>query len=175
MKRYLLKSILLLATCFVVQNVFAENFSKANSEGVTIYYNSLDATTCEVSRGTYSGKVTIPSTVTYNGTTYTVTGIGRNAFREQSVSSVSIPNSVTSIGYASFYKCSSLTSVNIPNSVTSIDSYAFFGCTVLNSIDVESGNSVYDSRNNCNAIIETASNTLIQGCKTIDKKIDEEI
>ena len=60
--------------------------------------------------------------------------------------------------------CSGLTSITIPNSVTSIGNYAFNGCKGLTSIIVESGNTVYDSRNNCNAIIETATNTLIAGC-----------
>ena len=64
-----------------------------------------------------------------------------------------------------------MTSITIPNSVTSIRGGAFGGgaafgsCSGLTSIKVESGNSVYDSRENCNAIIETATNTLITGCK----------
>ncbi len=64
-----------------------------------------------------------------------------------------------------FYECSSLTSIVIPNSVTSIGSYDFYGCSSLESIQVAAGNTVYDSRNNCNAIIESNSNTLIVGCK----------
>jgi len=77
-----------------------------------------------------------------------------------------IPNSVTSIDDYAFKGCSGLTSVTIPSSVTSIGSYAFYGCSGLTSIIVEKGNTKYDSRNNCNAIIETASNTLIRGCET---------
>ena len=65
-----------------------------------------------------------------------------------------------------FSGCSGLTSITIPNSVTSIGSYAFRGCSGLTSVKVESGNGKYDSRNNCNAIIETSSNTLITGCKS---------
>jgi len=90
----------------------------------------------------YTGAVNIPSSVTYNGTTYSVTTIGKWAF----------------------YGCTGLTSVTIPNSVTTIDYCAFVGCG-LTSMVVESGNTKYDSRNNCNAIIETATNTLISGCK----------
>ena len=76
-----------------------------------------------------------------------------------------IPNSVTSIGSQTFCGCSGLTSVTIGNSVTSIGGSAFGGCSGLTEIIVQSGNNLYDSRDNCNAIIETASNTLIAGCK----------
>ena len=82
-----------------------------------------------------------------------------------SLTSVVIGNSVTSIGNNAFYRCSNLTSVEIGNSVTSIKSTAFSDCSSLTSIIVDSGNTKYDSRNGCNAIIETASNTLIAGCQ----------
>ena len=76
-----------------------------------------------------------------------------------------IPEGVTRIGNYAFSRCSGLTSVTIPNSVTSIGDNAFSGCTGLTSIIVASDNPVYDSRDNCNAIIEKASNQLIVGCK----------
>ena len=69
------------------------------------------------------------------------------------------------IGDNAFSGCDSLTSITIPNSVTSIGAEAFSGCESLTSIRVESGNTVYDSRGNCNAIIETATNTLLYGCQ----------
>ena len=71
---------------------------------------------------------------------------------------------VTSIGSNAFHDCNGLTSIVIPSSVNSIGLYPFVNCSSLTSMVVESGNSVYDSRNNCNAIIETFSNTLIEGC-----------
>ena len=94
-----------------------------------------------------------------------VTSIGDFAFSYCSITSITIPNSVTSIGGDAFEGCSSLTSITIPNSVTSIGYGAFSYCSSLTSIVVESGNTTYDSRNNCNAIIETATNTLIAGCQ----------
>ena len=89
----------------------------------------------------YSGNVTIPETVTYEGTTYSVTSIGDCAFYGCSgLTSVTIPNSVTTIGGGAFYYCSGLTSVDIPNSVTTIGGGAFDGCSGLTSVTI--GNSV---------------------------------
>ena len=91
--------------------------------------------------------------------------IGNFAFEAcSSLASITIPNSVTSIGKYAFAGCSALTSITIPNSVTSIGKRAFAGCSALESIVVDSGNTVYDSRNNSHAIIESASNTLVVGC-----------
>ena len=101
--------------------------------------------------------VTIPNSVTE---------IGDSAFRDCSgLTSVTIPNSVTSIGAWAFRGCTGLTSITIPNSVTKIGNEAFSDCSGLTSIIVKNGNSKYDSRNNCNAIIETSTNRLIAGCK----------
>lgn len=102
--------------------------------------------------------VNIPNGVTsINGSTFSFC---------ESLSSITIPSSVTSIGPDAFWYCKSLTSIIIHKSVKFIDDIAFSGCDGLTSIVVEEGNSVYDSRNNCNAIIETASNTIIAACGT---------
>ena len=110
--------------------------------------------------------ITIHKTITVGENTFTVTSIGVSAFAYcDGLTSITIPNSVTSIGSSAFYNCSGLTSITIPNSVTSIGSSAFSYCSGLTSITVESGNTNYDSRDGCNAIIATASNELIAGCK----------
>ena len=94
-----------------------------------------------------------------------VTSIGEKAFMGCSgLTGIKIPAGVTSIGSSAFYGCSRLTSIEIPAGVTSIGYGAFYGCSGLTSINVEAGNVSYDSRDNCNAIIEKATNTLIQGC-----------
>ena len=118
-----------------------------------------------------------------------VTSIGIYAFYNCSgLTSVNIPNGVTSISGYTFEGCSGLTSVTIPNSVTSIKNRAFFycenlmslvigsglsstgkfsfsGCGGLVTIVVDSGNSTFDSRNNCNALIKTATNSIVRGCE----------
>ena len=78
--------------------------------------------------------------------------------------SITLSNSLKEIPSEAFHGCSSLTTIIIPKSVISIGSTPFRDCPMLTKITVEAGNTMYDSRNDCNAIIETASNTLIQGC-----------
>ena len=95
-----------------------------------------------------------------------MTTIGDNAFYDcKSLTSITIPNSVTTIGKYAFSGCKGLTSVTIGNSVTNIDNNAFGWCSSLTSIAVADGNTVYDSREGCNAIIETTTNKLIKGCQ----------
>lgn len=92
--------------------------------------------------------------------------IGSNAFYDcRKLTSINIPNSVKRIEKSAFYLCDNLTNVIIPESVTFIDRYAFSGCSKLSCLIVDKENPVYDSRNNCNAIIETTSNKLICGNK----------
>ena len=111
-----------------------------------IYYklNSADKTAEVVyqRRHEYSGEVVIPSSVTYNNVDYSVTSIANQAFS----------------------RSTDLTSVSIPATVTSIGNNIFYECTSLASIIIEAGNAVYDTRENCNAIIETANNKLLYGC-----------
>ncbi len=125
--------------------------------------------TSENASGGYSnlsGNRVISPTVQYGGKTYTVTAIADRAFRGcGELTGVTLPGTITSIGYGAFWGCSGMTGMTIPNSVASIGDGVFNNCTDLASIIVESGNPVYDSRGNCNAVIETATNTLRAGCK----------
>ena len=175
---------------------FAYDIAVENDDSVTIYYNYIHAAKeLEVTYkknnsldGGYSGKVVIPSEVTFKGITRKVTSIGKRAFYHSpyvtevilpstvnticewafgeiiSLTSLNIPNSVTTIKDCAFGDCRNLTSITIPSSVKIIGQGVFLGCDVLESIEVDAENSVYDSRYGCNAIIESASNTLISGC-----------
>ena len=94
-----------------------------------------------------------------------IMSIGDMTFsRCYALTEIVIPDSVKSIGYEAFELCSSLKGIVIPARVTEIKECAFVGCKSLTSVIVDEGNPRYDSRENCNAIIETATNTLIQGC-----------
>ena len=153
------------------KNINGQEYSIAaeNADGVMIYYNFINdkSELMVISVGKqYEGDVIIPEEVAYKDKTLKVTAIADEAFNGcKSLYSVYIPNSVISIGDYAFYYCSSLTTLHIGSSVTSIGKFAFYGCTALTSISVEDGNMTYDSRDNCNALIETASNTLLIGCK----------
>ena len=83
----------------------------------------------------------------------------------ESLTSIQIPSSVTAIGDYAFGGCKNLTSIHIPGNVKAIGKGAFSGCVKLIAISVSERNANYNSRNNCNAIIDSKSNTLIAGCK----------
>ena len=115
-----------------------------NPVGLEYSYNDEDHTAEVIKNdnGKYKGDVIIPATVEHNGEDYTVTKINDNAFRE-----------------------SNITSLFIPATVTSIEPYSFVSTNDLVQITVDPANTVFDSRNNCNAIIKKATNTLLAGCQ----------
>ena len=122
------------------------HYATAHDFEVDGIYYCINGTNATVTyKGTYSTQylyeyndsVMIPTTVTYNGTTYSVTSIGDHAFQSCiGLTSVTIPNSVTSIGEYAFSGCSGLKSVTIPNSVTSIGNNAFQSCKGLTSVTI---------------------------------------
>ena len=145
---------LVLALTVVLPTVWAYDFSVVVPSGQTLYFiirtntssnevdvtypNSSATTTSEIYIGYTepTGNLVIPSTVTYNGTTYTVTGMGTAFANCEGLTSVTIPNTVTGIGVNAFRNCTGLTSVTIPNSVTSIGEWAFSYCSGLTSVTI---------------------------------------
>ena len=137
----------------------------------------------------FTGTLNIPSSVSGpDGKSYTVTAIAAHAFYRCKLSGVTLPNTLEEIGVGSFRECWSMTSINFPSSLTAIRTEAFAECKLLTTISipasvrtisinafqscsgitsmvVDADNKVYDSRDNCNAIIETKSNTLVFGCQ----------
>lgn len=152
--------------------------SLAGNEDNTKYLYDLDLSDATIVSGGES----------YNGYDNTEDNIiGRNMFSELKFESLVLPNSITAIEEEAFYRCINLKAIDIPNSVEILEPTAFWccaissvvipenltyingtpfpGCSLLESIVVDENNPRYDSRSNCNAIIETNLNTLISGCK----------
>ena len=146
MKQISLSILLTLLMSMAGIKAYAYDIAVENADGVNIYYNyynegkELEVTflSSEIfyQKNAYVGNVVIPEEVTYMNRTRKVTSIGSDAFKYSSLTSVTIPNSVTSIGSYAFESCYSLTSVNIPNSVTSIGDGAFQGCHGLTSVTI---------------------------------------
>ncbi len=149
--KFFAATILLLS---LASTVFAYDFSAVCSSGQTLYYNITSSaypyTVKVISQNQYSpyyssyptGNLIIPSSVTYNGRTFSVTSIGADAFNSCSgLTSVTIPNSVTSIGNSAFAYCSGLTTVNFnATNCTTMGSYSsypvFYGCTSLTTLNI---------------------------------------
>jgi len=129
------KLVSLLVALFATTALWANDFKYGD-----LYYDIINDNEVEVTRQWFSDELivaNIPSFVTYQGETYSVTRIGMAAFYDcTSLTSVTMPNSVTSIGTQAFSGCTGLTSITIPNGVMSIESLAFSGCTGLTSITI---------------------------------------
>ena len=157
-----------------------------------IYYRVTGAKTVEVTYkngdyNSYRGRVEVPPTVTYGDVTYTVTAIGERAFYESSsLTSVVLPNTIKEFKQEAFHVCNALEEINLPEGLTKMGTYSFGGYPKLSSLVIPStltemgyavlaaipnlktikvapGNPVYDSRNDCNAIIKTETNELVRG------------
>ncbi|MBR5087494.1 MAG: leucine-rich repeat protein [Muribaculaceae bacterium] len=108
--------------------------------------------------------IVIPSVVSYNGHNYQVVRIADQAFRyAQNLETVEIPNTVTMIGDGALFNCPKLHSVIISSSVKTIGTNNLRECPELEEIWVDPDNTVYDSRDNCNALIKTSTNELLIG------------
>ena len=154
---------ILLLTCVVLQLVAQEEINVDHIKYQIL--NDEDVAVMGVDSLGKKSDLTIPATIEYQKKTYTVVAIGRRAFETQNwLTNITIPNTIRTIGERAFQQSNYLTSIKIPASVTSVSGNPFTACLKLTSIIVEDENPVYDSRNNCNAIIETATNTLVSGC-----------
>lgn len=134
-----------------------------------IYYNRLSADEFQVTNGTvkYSGDVEIPKTVMYRDKVFKVTQIGYYAFQNcKDLTSVIIPQTITSLPSSAFLNCSSLTTITMPSTVTTIGNNAFEGCKALSSIVIPEGVTAISNYlfNGCEKL---ASVTLPQGITTI--------
>ena len=135
--------------CFrllLLASAIASSLSAAayDFESAGIYYNITGNNTVEVTysdrdNNTYSGSISVPETVTNNGTEYSVTKIGEYAFQGSAVTSVSMPECIISIDYNAFKGCQNLESVTLPESLTTLGSYAFYSCKLLKTIKIPSG------------------------------------
>jgi hypothetical protein len=172
---------------YCMATMFAQ-FTGIVTDGQGVRYTANDdETTCYVSghEDSYNSSIVIPDI--YLGRNVTaigsdafwrcydlysvvipegVTSIGKRAFARTALTSIDIPSTVVEIGDYCF-SITSLSNIMIPQSLTSLSLSAFDECD-LAQLMVEHGNPVYDSRNNCNAIIETATNTLYIGCKNTE-------
>ena len=219
-----MKKLMMILCTILCANILAAQTFTSGGLKYTVIYGSHSVQVTQQNSSDISGSVVIPSTVTYDGTTYSVTSIGWSAFAYCSgltsvtiptgvtsigeeafkycsgltsinvasgnthyssidgvlynhvqdtliqcpgaKTSITIPNSVTSIGSGAFYGCSGLTSVTIPTGVTSIGGSAFYGCSSLTSINVASNNTHYSSIDG--VLYNHVQDTLIQcpGAKT---------
>ena len=133
----------------------AQDFSSVSPSGHTLYYNIVNDHAEVVAPWRYhnnvgylSGNLIIPSSVTYQSTTYTVTALSYNTNSTinsgtfsacDGLLSVTIPSTITSIDRYAFSGCTGLTSITIPSSVVSIGNYAFYGCSGLTSVTISNG------------------------------------
>ena len=102
---------------------------------------SLNTSSCVATVKSYSGTskvVSIPSTINYSGNVYMVREIGSSAFEGKNITSVTLPSSLTKIGYCAFYGCSSLTSITLPENLTDMGNYAFANCYSVTQLNVKS-------------------------------------
>ncbi len=135
-----MKKALLIVTSLVWTTLsFAYDFEK---DGVFYNIISVSDLTVEVAKGdnsanNYSGDVVVPEEVEYSGRKLKVIAVGKSAFYQSyQLSSVHLPNSITSIGEYAFYYCKNVTTINMPSSLKSIGDWAFGFCNKFEGIDL---------------------------------------
>ena len=132
LNNYIMKKVLSLITLlFCAITLSAQE--TATIDGIKYYLENGKATIM-VQPTTLSGDIVIPEKVTYNNVDYTVSSMTSSAFKQTDIKTITLPNSITSLGDECFWFCSYLTSIILPNSITSLGNDCFGSCSNLTSI-----------------------------------------
>ena len=137
----------------LIKTIKRSTFMNSSLKGTLVLPDSLESIEISAFRGTKLTSVSIPSKVK---------NIEGGAFQScAELKSVNLPESLTSIGNYAFAECQNLQSIIIPKNVSKIVNDSFYSCSSLIELKIDSENKTFDSRDNCNAVIETATNKLI--------------
>ena len=189
---FVLASLMLMGTSAMAQS--PENFTEFEADGIHYVFRNnfygIDGLSvwvtstagwglAEDETNTYSGDIVIPSTIIYNDKEYPVMGIYSKAFHRCTINSLTLSEGVKYIptfNRGSCFDNTYIKAIHLPSTFTvekteaflnEVNGYRFFyGCINLETIEIAAENPEFDSRGNCNALIETATNTLWDGCKT---------
>ena len=149
-------------TRFEADGIFY-NITDSKARTVEVTYKGNSPNEFEYEYG--NGEVDIPQSVTYNGRRFTVTAIAGQTFKNPYISKIKIPEGIKVIKDSAFIYCNLSGTLSIPKSVEYFGESNLYPALYIDSIVVHKENPFYDSRQGCNAIIETATNTLVAGCK----------
>ena len=142
---------------------YARNLKALSVEKGNTVFDSRDNCNAIIETASNTLRIGCANTVVPNG----IKALGQMAFSGiPSLKEVKLPSGLTSIGWATFWADTELSKVTLSESVTDIGESPFGGCERITSLVIDAKNTKYDSRNNCNAIIETATDKLIQGFAT---------
>ena len=142
---------------------YARNLKALSVESGNTEFDSRDNCNAIIETASNTLRIGCANTVVPNG----IKALGQMAFSGiPSLKEVKLPSGLTSIGWATFWADTELSKVTLSESVTDIGESPFGGCERITSLVIDAKNTKYDSRNNCNAIIETATDKLIQGFAT---------
>ena len=142
---------------------YARNLKALSVEKGNTVFDSRDNCNAIIETASNTLRIGCANTVVPNG----IKALGQMAFSGiPSLKEVKLPSGLTSIGWATFWADTELSKVTLSESVTDIGESPFGGCERITSLVIDAKNAKYDSRNNCNAIIETATDKLIQGFAT---------
>ena len=142
---------------------YARNLKALSVEEGNTVFDSRDNCNAIIETASNTLRIGCANTVVPNG----IKALGQMAFSGiPSLKEVKLPSGLTSIGWAAFWADTELSKVTLSESVTDIGESPFGGCERITSLVIDEKNGKYDSRNNCNAIIETATDKLIQGFAT---------